>query len=139
MEIKITPFVAFRIINPIIAHYVLGNSIYKAVTQAVITAFREAIGGHLLDFVLVDRLKIVNEVKENAMKMVPNGLKIEQVFMDNIKIPSDIERDLNSVAKSRRLAEAMLIENKADVSSASLMKETAELLNTKAAMQIRYL
>ena len=56
------------------------------------------------------------------MKMVPNGLKIEQVFMDNIKIPSDIERDLNSVAKSRRLAEAMLIENKADVSSASLMK-----------------
>ena len=73
------------------------------------------------------------------MKMVPNGLKIEQVFMDNIKIPSDIERDLNSVAKSRRLAEAMLIENKADVSSASLMKETAELLNTKAAMQIRYL
>ena len=71
--------------------------------------------------------------------MVPNGLKIEQVFMDNIKIPSDIERDLNSVAKSRRLAEAMLIENKADVSSASLMKETAELLNTKAAMQIRYL
>lgn len=59
--------------------------------------------------------------------------------MENIKIPSDIEKDLNALAREKRLAEAMLIENKADVSSASLMKQTAELLDTKAAMQIRYL
>lgn len=33
----------------------------------------------------------------------------------------------------------MIIDNQADVKSAALMKETAELLDTKAAMQIRYL
>jgi len=37
------------------------------------------------------------------------------------------------------LSEATIINSKADVEAATLMQQSAELLNTKAAMQIRYL
>ena len=70
---------------------------------------------------------------------MPVGIQIENIFLEDIKIPGNIERDLSSVAKERRLAEATIIDSQADVKSAALMKETAELLDTKAAMQIRYL
>jgi hypothetical protein len=61
------------------------------------------------------------------------------VFIDEIIIPPQIERDLTSAARQKRLSEATIINSKADVESASLMQESAQLLNTKAAMQIRYL
>ena len=48
-------------------------------------------------------------------------------------------RALSSAARQRRTSEAIIINSKADVESASLLKEAAELLDTKAAMQIRFL
>ncbi len=46
---------------------------------------------------------------------------------------------MSSAAKERRLAESKIISAKADVESAKLMKMAADELNSKAAMQIRYL
>ena len=59
--------------------------------------------------------------------------------MEQIIIPPDTEKDLSAAAKQRRISEANIINSKADVETASLMKQSAELLDTKAAMQIRYL
>ena len=44
-----------------------------------------------------------------------------------------------SAAKEKRLAESKIISAKADVSSAKLQREAADILDSKAAMQIRYL
>lgn len=41
---------------------------------------------------------------------------------------------MSSAAKEKRLADGKLISAKADVESAKLMREAADLLNTKAAM-----
>ena len=43
------------------------------------------------------------------------------------------------MAKQKRLAEATIISAKADVEAAKMMKEASDLLDSKAAMQIRYL
>lgn len=59
--------------------------------------------------------------------------------MEEIIVPTEIVKDLSSVARERRIAEATIISTKGDVESAKLMKESADLLDTKAAMQIRYL
>lgn len=48
VELEILPYVAFRIINPITAYYVLGDTIKKAIEEAVVAAFREVIGQNLL-------------------------------------------------------------------------------------------
>ena len=61
------------------------------------------------------------------------------MFIDELIIPQQVEKDLTSAARQKRLSEATIISSKADVESAELMKETAQLLDNKAAMQIRYL
>lgn len=50
-----------------------------------------------------------------------------------------MQRNLQSAAIQKRLSEATIISAKADVESAKLLKETAEILNSSSAMQIRYL
>lgn len=50
-----------------------------------------------------------------------------------------MEKDLTAAARQKRVSEANIINSQADVESASLMKQSAELLDTKTAMQIRYL
>lgn len=54
-------------------------------------------------------------------------------------LPAEIMRNLTAAAKQKRLSEAQIITAEAGVETAKLMKESSELLNTKAAMQIRYL
>lgn len=46
---------------------------------------------------------------------------------------------MSSAAKERRLAESKIISARADVESAKLMRLAADQLNSKSAMQIRYL
>lgn len=66
-------------------------------------------------------------------------IKIEEIFIKDIQLSKDLQDSLSSAAKERRLAESKIISARADVESAKLMRLAAEELNSKAAMQIRYL
>ena len=44
-----------------------------------------------------------------------------------------------AAAKQKRIGESKVISAKADVESAKLLREAADMLDSKAAMQIRYL
>lgn len=50
-----------------------------------------------------------------------------------------MQRDLSMTSKTQRLSMAKIISAEADVRSAKLMHQAADILNSKAAMQIRYL
>ena len=54
-------------------------------------------------------------------------------------INADLQKDLSMTSKTERLAKAKIISAEADVKSAKLMHQAADILNSKAAMQIRYL
>ena len=84
-------------------------------------------------------MEIAIQSKEKVLKMIPPGITVENVFIEEIVVPPEMERDLTAAARQKRISEANIINNKADVQTASLMKQSAELLDTKAAMQIRYL
>lgn len=64
---------------------------------------------------------------------------MENMFIEDIAVPPETMQALSSAARQKRTSEANIINSKADVESASLLKEAADLLDTKAAMQIRYL
>ena len=51
----------------------------------------------------------------------------------------ELQRDLSMTSKTERLSKAKIISAEADVKSAKLMHQAADILNSKAAMQIRYL
>lgn len=54
-------------------------------------------------------------------------------------LSKQLQRDLSMTSKTERLSKAKIISAEADVKSAKLMHQAADILNSKAAMQIRYL
>ena len=67
------------------------------------------------------------------------GRQIEEIFIKDIQLSKDLQDSLSSAAKEKRLAESKIISAQADVEAAKLMRLAAEELDSKAAMQIRYL
>ena len=66
------------------------------------------------------------------------GIYVEQIFIKDMMIAKELQRDLSMTSKTERLSKAKIISAEADVKSAKLMQQAADILNSKAAMQIRY-
>lgn len=56
-----------------------------------------------------------------------------------MSLAKELQRDLSMTSKTERLSKAKIISAEADVKSAKLLHQAADILNSKAAMQIRYL
>jgi regulator of protease activity HflC (stomatin/prohibitin superfamily) len=57
----------------------------------------------------------------------------------DITFSQQLQDSLSSAAQAKRLGESRVITSKAEVEAAKLMRDAANILNTPAAMQIRYL
>jgi regulator of protease activity HflC (stomatin/prohibitin superfamily) len=60
-------------------------------------------------------------------------------LIKDIILNQELQEILAAVAKEKRLAESKILNAQAEVESAKLMRQTADILSGKAAMQIRYL
>jgi regulator of protease activity HflC (stomatin/prohibitin superfamily) len=67
------------------------------------------------------------------------GIEITNILIKDIVLNQELQDILAAVAKEKRLAESKILNATAEVESAKLMRQTADILSGKAAMQIRYL
>lgn len=67
------------------------------------------------------------------------GIEITNILIKDIILNQELQDILAAVAKERRLAESKILNATSEVESARLMRQTADILSGKAAMQIRYL
>lgn len=67
------------------------------------------------------------------------GVRIESVLIKDIQFTRELQENLAAAATQRRLGASRVIAAQAEVESAKLMREASDILNTPAAMQIRYL
>lgn len=139
VNVNIDASLSYRVINPMISFYVLGVNLNRALIELTVSSLREVIGEYNLEDLLTERYTIAARAKDRVIAGIPPGIKVHNVFIDEIVIPPQTERGLTAAARQKRLSEAIIINNKADVESAALMRESAALLDNKAAMQIRYL
>jgi regulator of protease activity HflC (stomatin/prohibitin superfamily) len=138
ITIMIDASVYYRIINPRKATYRISN-LGMAVSQLTFSTLRCVCGIHTLQEILEKRKEITHAIHQYIEEHVEEwGIVIENVFMKDIVLNKDLQDALSSAAKERRLAESKVISAKADVESAKMMREAAEALNSKSAMQIRY-
>ena len=138
ITILIDASVYYRIINPRKATYRISN-LGMAVSQLTFSTLRCVCGIHTLQEILEKRKEITHAIHQYIEEHVEEwGIVIENVFMKDIVLNKDLQDALSTAAKERRLAESKVISAKADVESAKMMREAAEALNTKSAMQIRY-
>lgn len=115
VQLNVDASVSYRVINPIVAHYVLGARMAMALMELTVSSLRDTIGQYTLDHVLIERLTLAEKARELVARGIPPGIKVENVFIDEIMIPPQIEKDLTAAARQKRLSEATIINSKADV------------------------
>lgn len=132
--------VNYRIVDPQKALYKLNGTPTTVVVFLSFAAIKNVCGKYTFQELLEKRTEIARDIDDEVEKRtVEWGIKIEQVFIKDMQLSIEMQQALAAAAKERRLAESKLISAKADVESAKLMKEASDILNNKAAMQIRYL
>ncbi|CEQ39256.1 SPOSA6832_00762 [Sporobolomyces salmonicolor] len=91
------------------------------------TTLRDVVGARNLQSILTEREAVAAEI-EQSEHGVPD-----------ILLPPELQSSLSSAAQARRTGEAKVIAARAEVDSAKLMREAADILSSPAAIQIRQL
>lgn len=64
---------------------------------------------------------------------------MEYLLLKDMTLSNYLSENLSKVSKTKRLVESKIISAKADLESAKLYREAADILDMQAAMQIRFL
>jgi regulator of protease activity HflC (stomatin/prohibitin superfamily) len=116
------------------------ENVELAIAEIAKTTVRDVFGHVLLQEALETKEKMAAHIKEIIEKPTYNwGVTITRVLIQEILFSRDLQQNLSSAATAKRIAEGKIINAQADVDSAKLMREASDILNTPAAMQIRYL
>eukprot|EP00825_Cyclidium_porcatum_P051584 TRINITY_DN9543_c0_g1_i1.p1 TRINITY_DN9543_c0_g1~~TRINITY_DN9543_c0_g1_i1.p1 ORF type:complete len:376 (+),score=58.85 TRINITY_DN9543_c0_g1_i1:140-1267(+) len=139
VTIIVDAVVYYKIESPSKAKFFIVN-IDQAVQQLTFATMR-CISGH---FTFQDILEKRQEVQEKIQSFVDDhvwewGVTIENVVIKDIQMSKELQDTLAVAAREKRLAEAKILSAKADVQTARLFREAADILNSKSAIQIRYL
>jgi len=104
------------------------------------TGLRDVFGMVTLQQALEDRDRLAQHLREHMDEATLTwGVDVTRCLIQEILFTEDLQKSLSTAATAKRLAESKIIGAQADVHSAKLMRNAADILNTPAAMQVRYL
>lgn len=67
------------------------------------------------------------------------GVHVEQIILKDMRLSPQLSENLSVVSKTKRQVEASIISAKADLECAKLYREASDVMDIKAAIQIRFL
>ncbi|KAJ3215331.1 hypothetical protein HK099_006420 [Clydaea vesicula] len=129
----------WHIVDPFTARFLVEN-VRVAMIERTQTTLRTIFGTKTLQECIEHRESIAVEISELIDKPAAGwGVKLESILIKDLQFSKDLQENLSAAAKAKRIGESKVIAAKAEVESAKLMREAADILNHPAAMQIRYL
>ncbi|KAI9225181.1 MAG: hypothetical protein DHS80DRAFT_33962 [Piptocephalis tieghemiana] len=121
------------------AEYGVSN-VRFALMERTQTTLRAILGSQTLQECIENRESIAQAVQTTIAEPARAwGIKVETMLIKDLSFSADLQASLSSAATQKRIGESKVIAAQAEVDSAKLMREAADILNTPAAMQIRYL
>ncbi|KAF9354534.1 hypothetical protein BGX26_007635 [Mortierella sp. AD094] len=139
VNIHIDSVLYWHIVNPSQATFGVSN-VESALIERTQTTLRHILGMRVLQELIENREAIAEEIQEVIDAPARDwGVKVESVLIKDITFSKELQESLSSAAQAKRMAESKVIGAQAEVDSAKLMRAAADILNTPAAMQIRYL
>ncbi|KAJ3166810.1 hypothetical protein HK101_011861 [Irineochytrium annulatum] len=137
--IHIDSVIFWEVVDPSTAAFAV-NDVRKALIERTQTTMRHIIGTRALQDCIEHRDSIAGEIQEIIAGPAKDwGVKIESMLIKDMQFSADLQETLSAAAKQKRIGESKIILARAEVESAKLMREASDILNTPAAMQIRYL
>ena len=96
---------------------------------------RNVCGIYPLQDLLEKRFEVTKVIYQQVSEHVSDwGITIDNVFIKDMLMAPDLQDSLSAAAKEQRLASSKIISAKADVESAKLMREAADILDSRPAM-----
>lgn len=139
VNVHITSVIYYHITSPHKAAFGISN-IRQALIERTQTTLRHVIGARVLQDVIERREEIAQSIREIIEDTAAGwGVQVESMLIKDIVFSQELQESLSMAAQSRRTGEAKVIAARAEVESAKLMRQAADILSSAPAMQIRYL
>jgi regulator of protease activity HflC (stomatin/prohibitin superfamily) len=137
--INVDSVLYWHIVDVFQATFAVSN-VRKALIERTQTTLRQILGMRTLQDTIENREVIAHEIQNIISQPAAEwGVKVESILIKDLQFSQDLQESLSMAAKQKRAGEAKVILAQAEVESAKLMREASDILNTPAAMQIRYL
>jgi regulator of protease activity HflC (stomatin/prohibitin superfamily) len=140
VSVAVNAVVYFKVVDPIKAVLSVEDYFF-ATAQLAQTTLRSVAGHSELDELLSHRDKVNLELQEILDRHTdPWGIKVTQVEVKNIDLPSEMQRAMAKQAEAERERRAKVIAAEGEQQASAKLVEAALLLDrTPTALQLRYL
>ncbi|KAN0097584.1 hypothetical protein V8E55_002030 [Tylopilus felleus] len=139
VNVDIDSVIYYQITNPYRAAFGI-TDLRQALTERAQTTLRHVVGARAVQSVVTEREAIAFEIAEIVGDVAEKwGVSIEGILIKDIIFSAEISASLSSAAQQKRIGESKVIAARAEVDSARLMRQAADILASPAAMQIRQL
>ncbi|OAL01330.1 stomatin family protein-like protein [Phaeosphaeriaceae sp. SRC1lsM3a] len=139
VSLNLTSVIYYRITSPHKAAFSISN-IRQALVERTQTTLRHVVGARVLQDVIERREEIAQSIREIIEETALGwGVEVESMLVKDIIFSQELQDSLSMAAQSKRTGEAKVIAARAEVESAKLMRQAADILSSAPAMQIRYL
>jgi regulator of protease activity HflC (stomatin/prohibitin superfamily) len=140
IPILVNAVVYFKVINPEDVIIKIEDYIF-AIRQYTQAALRDVLGNNDLDFVLTEREKIANGIKEIVDSETDGwGVDVVSIKIQEIELPAEMKRAMAVQAEAERNRRAVIIQSQGELSaSENLMKAAENLAKSSGALHLRTL
>ncbi|RKU43884.1 hypothetical protein DL546_005590 [Coniochaeta pulveracea] len=139
VSVHLTSVIYYHIVAPHKAAFGITN-VRQALIERTQTTLRHVVGARVLQEVIERREEVAASISEIIEDVASGwGVQVESMLIKDIIFSQDLQESLSMAAQSKRIGESKIIAAKAEVESAKLMRQAADILSSAPAMQIRYL
>jgi len=132
--------VYFKVVSPADAIIKIEDYVF-AVRQYTQAALRDIIGNSELDFVLTERVKIADSIKQIVdVETAGWGVDIESIKIQELELPAEMKRAMAKQAEAEREKRAVVIAAEGELKASENLRAAAEnLAKSPVAIQLRTL
>jgi regulator of protease activity HflC (stomatin/prohibitin superfamily) len=132
--------VYFKVVHPEDAIIKIEDYVF-AVRQYTQAALRDVIGNSEMDFVLTERERIAQSIKEIVDAETNGwGVDVEAIKIQEVELPADMKRAMAKQAEAERERRAVIIASEGELSASENLRLAAEnLAKSKGALHLRTL
>ncbi|MCJ1313736.1 hypothetical protein MMC25_007416 [Agyrium rufum] len=139
VTLHLTSVIYYHITSPHKAAFGISN-IRQALVERTQTTLRHVIGARVLQDVIERREEIAQSIGEIIEDVASGwGVQVESMLIKDMVFSTELQDSLSMAAQAKRIGESKVIAARAEVESAKLMRQAADILSSAPAMQIRYL
>lgn len=139
VTVHLNSVIYYNIVDPQKATFGI-RDVHDALSQRTQTTLRDVVGARSLQDIIEHREELAEAIQLVISETVKEwGVVVESILIKDLRLEHAITDSLSKAAQAKRIGESKIITAKAEVESAKLMRQAADILASKPAMQIRYL